>query len=310
MNPPKFSFIIVTYNNPDTIGPCLYSVAALTADPFEIIVVDNSPDKRTVLAVNQFRASQVSVNIRVIEPGENIGFSRACNAGARVANGKFLFFLNPDTQLINDAAQSLAHCLEMHPSAWAAGPVLFQSDGTIARSCRNLPNLGRIVLDATGIDQWLGAYKLLRFAHDSPRKVEQIIGAAMLFRRADYESLGGMDERFFVYFEEVDFCKRIKEAGHEIWFWPEARVRHLAGRSCEASSVRARMIFTLRQSRRKYFEKHFGTFGAAALEIVNRLEGLQKFPVLALLSLLQRNQSYREKAQGFWAVATGIAPRI
>jgi N-acetylglucosaminyl-diphospho-decaprenol L-rhamnosyltransferase len=310
MNPPRFSFVLVTYNNRDTIEACLSSIVACTTDAHEIVVVDNSPDPQTAVAVDRFKASPAGVNVRLIEPGENIGFSRACNLGAGAARGEFLFFLNPDTELMNDAAKLLARCLEVRSRAWLAGPVLFDNNGAIARSCRNLPNLGRVVLDATGLDQWFGAYKLMRFSHDSPRPVEQIIGAAMLVRRSDYERLGGMDERFFIYFEEVDFCKRIKEAGAEIWFWPEARVRHLAGRSCEASSVRARMIFTLRQSRRKYFKKHFGVLGGLALEVVNRMEGLQKSTVLAVLWLLQRNGSHREKAYGFWAVATGIAPRV
>jgi N-acetylglucosaminyl-diphospho-decaprenol L-rhamnosyltransferase len=310
MTPPRFSFLIVTYNNAETVEPCLSSIAAWTADSYEIVVVDNSPNDETLSAVRRFMASHSQVAVRVLQRHENIGFSRACNRGADQATGEFLFFLNPDTQLLNDAGKLLAHCLEKQPGALAAGPAVFDGAGRVSRTCRKLPNLGRILLDATGVDNWCGVYKLTRFGHDVPKQVEQIIGAAILVRRSDYEKFGGMDEQFFVYFEEVDFCKRLRDAGGDIWFWPEARVQHLGGGSCEASPVRARMIFVLRESRRKYFIKHFGVISGVALEVVNRLEGIQKAAVLAALWMLRRKRTFREKAYGFWAVATGIAPQV
>ncbi len=309
MKPPRFSFIVVTYNSEETIEPCLSSIAVWTAGFYEIVVVDNSPTAETLAAVRRFMASRPAVAVRVVKPQENVGFSRACNLGAREASGEFLFFLNPDTQLMNDAGNLLALSLEQHPRALAAGPAILDPSGRTTRTCRNLPNMGRILLDATGLDQWCGAYKLTRFSHDVPKRVEQIMGAAILVRRPVYERLGGMDEQFFVYFEEVDFCKRLRESGGEIWFWPEARVQHLGGCSCEADSVRARMIFVLRESRKKYFTKHFGAFGGLALEVLNRFEGLEKSVVLTALWLLLRRRIHREKAYGFWSVATGVAPR-
>jgi GT2 family glycosyltransferase len=302
------SFLLVTYNNQETIEACLASIVRFTSASFEIVVADNSPNGETLAAVRRFISAHPNTAVQVLYAQGNIGFSRACNLAARSACGEYLFFLNPDTQLLNDAAPMLAACLQKNPRALAAGPALFDSAGNLTRTCRNLPTLSRIILDATGLDSWLGAYKLTRFPHDHPRPVEQIMGAAMLLRRSDYERLGGLDERFFIYFEEVDLCKRLRELGGEIWFWPEARVQHLAGRSCEAEAVRARMIFTLRASRKKYFRKHFGVFGGAAIELVNRLEGIEKSVVLAALWLLRRKPGDREKACGFWAVATGIAP--
>jgi N-acetylglucosaminyl-diphospho-decaprenol L-rhamnosyltransferase len=305
-----FSFVIVTYNNADTIGPCLQSIVAHTADLYEIAVVDNSPGQETILAVESFRASHPDVAVRLIRPDTNVGFSRACNLGASLTTGKYLFFLNPDTALMNDAAGVLAGCLEQYPTALAAGPAIFDSEGRVTPTCRNLPTLGRIVLDATGMDRWWGAYRLIRFSHQEPRPVEQIIGAAMLLHRRVYESAHGMDEQFFIYFEEVDLCKRLRDSGGEVWFWPKARVQHLAGRSCEVESVHARMIFILRDSRKKYFRKHYGVLGAVALEAINRVEALQKSLVLAFLWMLWRKRSDLEKAHGFLTVAFGVAPRV
>ena len=304
-----FSFIIVTYNSAGTIESCLESVAAHTAAPHEVVVVDNSPTNLTLLAVDRFISSHPCFPIRIIKTDENIGFGRACNRGASLATGNYLFFLNPDTQLLNDAAAHLADCFKQHPSALAAGPAILDGAGAVTITCRNLPNLSRIILDATGLDKWRGAYRLTRFPHTTPRQVEQIIGAAMLIPRKVYEALNGMDERFFIYFEEVDLCKRLLDSGGQIWFWPEARVQHLAGSSCEVESVHARTIYILRDSRRKYFEKHFGKISALSLVLVNRIEALQKLIVFTALWAIRRNSTYREKAYGFWTVAIGNAPR-
>jgi N-acetylglucosaminyl-diphospho-decaprenol L-rhamnosyltransferase len=310
LSQPEVSFIIVTYNNAGTIQACLSSVAANTTLEYEILVVDNSPDNETALAVERFARLQAAPAMTVIKTTENLGFGRACNVGAGRASGRFLFFLNPDTRLRNDASALLADCFRRYPATKAAGPAICDTTDQITRTCRNLPSLSRIVLDATGLDRLFGAYKLTRFQHRSARTVEQIMGAAILVRRADYESLGGMDERFFMYFEEVDLCKRLAEAGGEIWFWPEAKVQHLAGVSAEAEPVRARMIYALRESRRKYFQKHFGPASARWLELINRFEGLQKSAILWMLWMIRGRRADREKARGFWAVATALAPRF
>ena len=224
-----------------------------------------------------------------------MGFGRGCNLGARESSGKYLFFLNPDTQLMNDAAASLVQCLNEHPGALAAGPAIFDSEGTVTRTCRRLPHLGHVVLDATGLDRWCGAYKMTRFAHDQAKQVDQVIGAAMVIRRRDYERLGGMDEQFFIYFEEVDLCKRFNKRGATSGFGPALKLQHLAGRSCEADSVRARMIFVLRESRKKYFTKHYGVLGGLALEAVNRMEAIQKSIVLTALWMVRHKRTIERR---------------
>ena len=310
MDRPIVSFVIVTYQSAETIRPCLESIRTRTRVSYEIAIVDNSPTRETIEAIERFQAVNPDVKLSLIKPAQNIGFGRACNVGAQQTTGIHLFFLNPDTVLLNDAAAFLVAGLDEQPNAMIVGPAIRNSEGEVTRTCRNLPTLARIILDATGLDQWFGAYKLTRFAHDRPLAVEQIIGAAMLILREDFERVGGMDEQFFIYFEEVDLCKRIQANGGEIWFWPDAAVQHLAGRSCETDSVRARMIFVLRESRKRYFAKHFGVRGAFAVELVNRLEALEKLTVLSILWLLGRKRSHREKMSGFWAVATGNASRI
>jgi GT2 family glycosyltransferase len=138
--------------------------------------------------------------------------------------------------------------------------------------------------------------------------VEQVIGAAMCMRRAEYQQFGGMDEQFFMYFEEVDLCKRIIDGGRQVWFRPEAVVQHLGGRSAEASDVRARMIVAFRDSRRQYFEKHFGNLQGELINAINRLEGLQKAVVLNIYVRIRPSSVRRERAYGFWLAATQPSP--
>ena len=131
----------------------------------------------------------------------------------------------------------------------------------------------------------------------------------MLIPRDTYWQADGMDERFFIYYEEVDLCKRLMEAGGEVWFWPAARVRHLAGVSTDATAVRATMIYVLRESRKKYFRKHFGASGELTIDLVDRIEGVAKWIVLSLMGMLCNCASDREKARGFLSVVFGNAPR-
>lgn len=310
MERPVVSFVIVTYNNAETIVPCLESVREKTAASYEIAVVDNSPGRATWEVLERYRDLHPGMALRLLNPEGNIGFGRACNLGHQHTTGDYLFFLNPDTMLLNDASAALLECFAKQPNAVAVGPVILDEHGATTITCRNLPNVVRIVLDATGLDRWLGAYKLMRFGHNAPSPVEQIIGAAMFVRRSDYERMCGMDEQFFIYFEEVDLCKRLRDDGREVWFWPQARVQHLAGRSCEVDSTRARMIYVLRESRRKYFAKHFGKRGGFAIECVNRAEALEKVIVFSVLWVLRRRRKDREKINGYWAVATGSTSRL
>jgi N-acetylglucosaminyl-diphospho-decaprenol L-rhamnosyltransferase len=309
MSRPVVSYVIVTYNSEDTIEACLASIGRCTTTSFEVVVVDNSPGEGTALAVRRFIAEHPGQPFFLDRTNDNLGFARGCNRGAKQTSGDYLLFLNPDTELLNDIVDEMLACREAHPHAVVVGPAIFGSNGAVTPTCRTLPTTGRIILDATGIDRWAGAYRMTRFNHREPRRVEQIMGAVMFIPRHAYWQVEGMDERFFIYYEEVDLCKRLADTAGEIWFWPAARVRHLAGVSTEETTVRARMIYVLRESRKKYFEKHFGAAGAFTIDLVDRMEGVVKWAVLSMAGVLRGSAAQREKARGFLCVALGSAPR-
>lgn len=300
---PLVSVVVVTYRNEGTIEACLASLAAHTSVPFEVVVVDNSPDMATWEHLEAYRRRNPGEAVTPLRPGTNLGFAAGCNLGAGHARGEYLLFLNPDTTLIDDIVSVFLAFWKSRAKPGLLGPQILDGQGNVARTCRNLPTPAGIFLDATGLDRLLGVYRLLRFAHDRDRQVPQIIGACLFTSRSLYEAVGGLDERFFVYYEEVDLCLRMARAGYEIWFLPEARIAHAAGFSCESEASAAAMIVQLRKSRMLYFRKHFGPASVAAVGLVNIAEGVAKALAFLWLHVIGTGRGYLEKARGFWRVA-------
>ncbi|MEW6263014.1 MAG: glycosyltransferase [Thermodesulfobacteriota bacterium] len=300
MPAPTVSIIVVTYRNEDSIEACLESIVRQVGLPYEIIMVDNSPDDHTAGKIKQFRQVHPEIELNLIKSGQNLGFAKGCNLGASSARGEYLLFLNPDTILLNDAPSRLAQFLDENPKAAVAGPQITDRQGRITKTCRHRPTLMRIFLDVTYLDLIFGCYRLLRFDHRTARMVDQIIGACIFLRRETFTLLGGFDERFFIYFEEVDFCRRVIESGREVWFLPQAQVAHFHGTSTESQDTVARSIRILRRSRDLYFQKHFGRKQFLISRWLNVFEGLFRGTVFYLLFLARRREIYRRKAEGYW----------
>ncbi len=296
----RVSIVIVSYHNEKTILSCLDSIKRHVSSAYEVIQVDNSNDDLTAEKVTEFIENNPGFLITLLKPKRNLGFAAGCNLGATQATGDYLMFLNPDTCLKNDVATLLIDFLERTEGALIAGPMIIDPNGRITRTCRNLPNWRRILLDATGIDRLVGKYSLIKFSHNRPRMVEQLIGACFLLKRTTFEGIGRLDKRFFMYFEEVDLCKRILDEGGEIWFRPEAQIMHIAGVSTESNAAVSKMIQTLRHSRRLYFEKHLSRSQQVLLACINRFEGLYRGGLFSFLFLCSRRELHFQKARGYF----------
>lgn len=296
--------IIVAYNNEDGIAECLASLFARSRMTMAAVVVDNSPEAATADAVTAYLEAHPGQDITLIRRPDNIGFAAGCNLGARGRNEDYLMFLNPDTHIENDAPSLLAGFLRDKREAKVVGPQILDERGTVSRTCRNLPTPLGIFLDATGLDSFMGYYKLTRFDHARVRPVGQIMGACMFFRREDFAACGGFDERFFIYYEEVDLCKRIWDSGGEVWFYPEARIAHVGGVSCEAPSIVNRMPGYLRRSRAHYFAKHYGIVPQFLVLGISICESACKVVALTVLAWLDasRAAARRGRRNGFAAL--------
>lgn len=197
-------------------------------------------------------------HVRVIANTENRGFAAACNQGLRSAAGAALCLLNPDTELFPGALAALAAFLDSHPEVGVVGPTLLHSDGAYQHAAFRFPTLAMALLDFFPLHHQLLNSRLngrFSFAlYERPFAMDHPLGACMLVRREACADVGLLDEQFFMYCEEIDWCRRIKQAGWQIMHVPGARVVHHGGRSTQ--QVAGRMFVELHRSRFRLFAKH------------------------------------------------------
>lgn len=254
---PRLSVCIVTYNNARTIEACLAATArAAGGMPIEVRVVDNASADGTADILRRHPEVQWTA-----EP-VNRGFGAACNRAMRGARGEYLLFLNPDTEPAPGSVARLLEHVAAHPEIGLAGPRFCDPAGEPRREVRRFPTFRSALYQFTAL-RYLGlfsgsyrAYRCEGFDYVRAASVEQIMGAAMLGRREVLDRLGGFDERFFMYYEDVDLCLRVRQAGLEVAYVPEAEVRHAAGHSAEQAP---RLVLCQRLcSLMKFFAKHRG----------------------------------------------------
>jgi GT2 family glycosyltransferase len=263
------SFIIVSWNVCDLLRRCQSSVlreAEACQQSTETIVVDNaSSDGSAEMLRLEFP------QVHVIANSENVGFTRANNQALAIAQGRYLFLLNPDTELRPGALRGLIDFMEGHPRAGMVGPRLFYGDGTPQSSRRRFPTLATAFFESTKLQQWfprnriLTRYYMLDTRDDETQPVDWINGSAMFVRRDVYDQIGGFDEQFFMYSEELDWCYRIHESGWQIFYLPSVEITHYEGKSSE--QVVARRDIYFHSSKIRFFRKYRGALVAGTLRV-------------------------------------------
>lgn len=212
--------------------------------------------------------------VRCIANDQNLGYAGGNNAGAKIAQGRYLFLLNPDTVVQPDALGQLVDYMDAHSTIGAVGPQLLWPDGTIQSSRRRFPTLGSLFWESTLLGQWFPNNQHIRRYHmldQSPaqaKAVDWLVGAAILIRRDIWLQVGPLDETFFMYFEETDWCRRCVEAGWEIHYLPEAQIIHYEGKSSE--QVIATRTIRFQRSKLRYVQKYFGSGWAVVLGLFLR----------------------------------------
>lgn len=245
------SITIPTFNGIDLLLPCLESIApAAGALRIETLVVDNGSTDGTADEV-----SRRFPGVRLLHNEANCGFSVAVNRGLESSSGRHLLVLNNDARLTPGSLEAVVGFLDRTPGAGIATPQLVQEDGTLQNSIANLPTLletfaGKSLLRLLFPRRFPGKRTEFR----EPVAVESVVGAALFVRRDLLSIIGGLDERFFAFLEETDWCLRARKAGWSIWLLPGARVVHLQGRTANRSHVRKRIEYT--RSLFLYFRKN------------------------------------------------------
>ena len=290
---PDASAVVVTYNALPWVERCLESVRGE-----ETVVVDNGSTDGTVAVVRE-RFPEVTV----VEQ-ENLGLAAGWNAGLARTSGRYVLILNADAWLTEGSLARLVAFADTRPDAAVVGPRLVNPDGTLQRSVRGVPTLWRLATEYLFLRKLAPGTRLLNafyaggFAHDEVREVEVVMGACMLVRREAVEQVGPLDEAFFLFSEETDWCHRFRQAGWKVLFYPGAESVHVGGASHGGRLFRENVRGHLR-----FLAKHRGVRDAERarrlLGVALRLRGLV-FPG-------ERGRMYREAAA--W-LASGRVPEL
>lgn len=257
------SIVIVSYNSKALLRDCLQSVLDTAADLSpETVVVDNaSSDGNVSMMRKEFPM------VRVIANSENLGFARATNQGIAAATGEYILLLNPDTRVLPGALAALTRFMDEHPEAGAVGPRLLNVDGTLQPSCHAFPNMRAHFLDISGICRrftWTQRWRAGKM-HDQPCAVDWVMGACLLLRRRAIQQVGPLDEDYFLYSEEMDWCYRARRLGWQTFFTPAADVIHVGGGS---SDKVGRSIVLLYRSLFLFYRKHRSPWSLLILKIL------------------------------------------
>jgi len=270
--------IIVNYNSGSYLKKCLGSLFKYpeNLNYIDNIIIINNGSTDDSLKIE----SPPKYNIKVIKNEYNIGFAAACNQGAKLSNARYLLFLNPDTQLFAESIEKPLSFLESPENRDVAilGVQLVDQHNQILRTCARFPTLKTFLMKSLGLSKIFHRFDHFMFEwdHKETRFVDQVIGAFFLIRRKTFEELGGFDERFFVYFEELDLSLRAAQNGWKSIYYVEAQALHEGAGS--SRNIKARRLFYFLRSQIFYGYKHLGClqgtillFSTVSLEFMARI---------------------------------------
>ncbi len=299
----ELSVIVVSWNVADLLAACLQSILDSPFAPStEILVVDSgSSDATAAMLAQRFPT------VRVLWQQDNVGFTRGNNLGLRAAQGRWLLLLNPDTKILGDALGQMARYLDAHPDVGIVGPHTLNPDDSTQSTRRRFPTLRLALFEST----WLQAYApkawLDRFyCADQPddtatHEVDWVQGSALMARREVYAKIGGLDEGYVMYSEELDWCRRAKEAGWRVVYLGAATIIHYGGQSSAQAAARTQIEF--QRSKLRYFRKFHGAAASTLLRADLLLQYLWQLGLEAAKGALgSKRELRRERVRAYWSV--------
>lgn len=254
------SVIIVSWNARGYLRDCLISTREAADVVREVIVIDNgSSDGSPEMVAEHFP------EVTLIRSAENMGFARANNLGIARASGSCLGFINSDVRIHSGCLSQLAEFLRTHSRVGLVGPKIVGTDGRLQRTCRLAPTVWNIICETFGLDRLFSRWPLFsgremrHWDQNSTAEVEVLSGCFWMARREAVQKVGGLDEQFFFYAEDIDWCKRFHDASWDVCFVPAATATHFGG----ASSSQAPLRYSIEMLRANllYWKKHHGIMG-------------------------------------------------
>jgi len=275
------SVIIVSWNTQQHLLNCLNSIRKSKNYTEEIIVVDNASTDGSCYAVeSQFP------QVRLIRNAENLGFAKANNVGVHESRGRYLCLVNSDIIVLDNCIGGLMKFMDENPSVGMAGPRVLNPDRTLQVSCRHFPSVWNNLCQALGLNyvfpkSALFSEPLMQYwSHDVQRKVDVLSGCFWMVRRAALDKVGLLDEDFFIYGEDIDWCKRFHNAGWDVMFYPEAEAIHFGGASSGNAPIR--FFLEMQKADLLYWRKHHGQYRVLVYRIIILVRQLARIPIYIL----------------------------
>ncbi|HXH07160.1 MAG TPA: glycosyltransferase family 2 protein [Vicinamibacterales bacterium] len=288
MSDPIVSAIIVNYESAGDLERCLRALGGQRGAGLEAIAIDHS-------ASDDLRGIDERFPWVRVARQRNAGFAAGVNRGAAMARGKYLLVLNPDVVVGDGAVDTLARWMDLNPAVAVAGPRILDKDGSLEHSARRFPDLSTAL---AGRSAWLtrrlprnplSRRNLAASWATEPVETDWVSGACMMIRADAFREVGGMDEGFFLYWEDADLCRRLRARGWRTAYVPDAQAVHLGGRSSRAAPLRAAVAFHC--SVLRYYVKHGGRAAKLATPLVVlalSLRLLTRLPSIAVQKLSDR----------------------
>jgi N-acetylglucosaminyl-diphospho-decaprenol L-rhamnosyltransferase len=303
------SVIIVSWNVRDLLRRCLASLEpGREALAMQVIVVDSaSADGSAEMVAAEFPWVEL-----IVSP-ENVGFPAGNNLGLAMARGRFMLLLNPDAEVVGDALSTLVAFLDANHGVGVAGPQLLNPDGSVQSSRRRFPTLATAFFESTWLEavaprRLLARYYALDLPDEATGDVDWVTGAALMTRQEVVERVGGLDEGYFMYSEELDWCHRIRDAGWRIVYLPAAQIVHHVGKSSE-QAVTARHI-NFQRAKLRYYRKYHGSGAATLLRLFLLASYLAQIALEGAKGLLgHKRELRRQRVASYWEVVrSGLRP--
>ena len=252
------SIIIVNYNTCRVTIDALQTVfASHTLFRYEVILIDNYSSDDSVRIIRELYPDVI-----LIENQENVGFSRANNQGIRIAKGRYVLLLNSDTLIMQDTLETMVHFMDRHPDVGASGCKVLLPDGSLDKTCkRGFPTPLNSFYYLSGFAKLFprnprfNQYTMSHLDPDQETPIDSLVGAFMMVRRETFEQVGLLDEAFFMYGEDIDWCYRIKQAGWQIYYYPRTHILHLKGASSRKKPLK--ITYEFHRAMILFHRKHY-----------------------------------------------------
>lgn len=309
MSLPELSVIIVSWNVVSLLRRCLNALDRQREGlSMEVIVVDSgSIDGSGQMVRTEFPW------VNLLAHAENLGFPRGNNIGIQRATGEYVLLLNPDTEPLDNALEKMAAFLRSHPDVGVVGCQLRFPDGTIQSSRRRFPTLATGFFESTWLQRWAPARLLDHYyARDLDDNltgdVDWVVGACLMTRREVVQQVGLLDEGYFMYSEELDWCRRIRTAGWRVVYFPDAQVIHHEGKSSEQAITLRHINF--QRAKLRYFRKYHGPLACWSLRLFLLASYSWQLILEVLKGVLGSKRALRwQRADSYWQVLrSGLRP--